>query len=125
MIISSTNDSIAAGTDLAVYLPEPEINVEPNKVISVSSIIGGGSSISIWQANIAGLTVEPEFTVRSGILATLRAIKDSGIDEWLIRTQGKIFVGIFDLISVTRQKSQSDKYQVKIKIVILSEETDK
>ncbi len=123
MIISSTTDSIVAGYDLAVALPEPAINLEANKTISTSRTIGGGASVSVWTADIAGLTVEPEFTVDIVTLAKLREIKETEIDEWLVRTQGKIYVAIYDLISVVRQQSRNDKYQVKIKLVILSEET--
>lgn len=123
MIISSTADSIVAGYDLAVYLPEPAINLEANKIVSVNRTISGGASVSVWAADIAGLTIEPEFTVDIVTLAKLHEMKSTNIDEWLIRTQGKIYVAIYDLISVVRQQSRSDKYRVKIKLVILSEET--
>jgi hypothetical protein len=124
MIISSTADSLANGIDIAATLPEPNINLEPQKIIASSRTIGGGATISVWEAEIAGTMVEPEFVVNIAQLAKLRAIKASGVDEWLVRTQGKIYNAMVDLGSVIRETRRQDHFRVQLRIVIVSEETD-
>lgn len=123
MIISPNSDNFAAlqpAADYTVSLPEMPINLEPSKTVSITKNIVGGAIIEAWDADISGLQIIFSVAVTQQKYNILKKIKDSKVDEWLIRTHGKRFNAVFDLAASVRIPN-SEKYKCSLNIVIISE----
>lgn len=125
MIISPTKDNILTlipNSDYTAFLPDVRINLEASKVITTEKNISGTSSISIWNENISGEKRELLLNLPEEIYVTLKRMKESGYNEWLLRAYGRIFVIAFDLISAVPDDTFSRRWSCSINIVFLYEE---
>lgn len=127
MIISPTQDGMTTLTDPDLYyvrLPDVSINFVPPKTISTSKTIGGSATISVWEPEISGERREFDVTVDRATYDTMMLIHKSDVDEWLLRSQGRIFVCTVSLKEALPQRKNKNKWDLKIEIVIVDEETN-
>jgi hypothetical protein len=109
--ISPTAENFAAlspASDYSVTIIGATMDIQAPKNISASKTINGGASVVVWSSSIAGERREIFKTVDSRTYERLQRIKDSGVDEWLVRVGGKIFTAIFDLVAAVEDKNTGD-----------------
>ena len=124
MILSPTKDYIATLTptaDYTVSLPDVRLNLEPAKTVSSDRTISGGATISVWPANIGGENRTFDVSVPLEFYQTLKRIKDSAADEWLLRVRGRVFVVIFDMPSAIVEKGLSGRWNCTLSLTFSEE----
>lgn len=109
--------------DYAVRLPAIPINLEAPKVLNTQRTISGSAVISKWQGSILGEERNINAKLAESEYQAVKAIKDSGVDEWLLVVRGKIFKVIFDLVSALPIRDRRGVYEVSIKIIFLEDLT--
>lgn len=123
LTISPSIDNISTLTptaDYTVSIMTVTLNVESAKNISASKTIGGGASVAVWENNIAGERRSIYRVVDNAVYTKLKRIKDSGVDEWLVRSGGKIFTAIVDMPAAL-QDTLPGHWRVELKLVFTGE----
>lgn len=121
MYISPAMESGLNSSTYSVMLPKIAINLTEPKNISSARTIGGGAVVSVWSSNIEGAQRSVNMSLSAEQYKALRLINDSGVDEWLMRAQGRIFLIVPSIDSATPAKR--DRWNVTLSFVILEEIT--
>lgn len=124
MILSPTSENFADLQPASAYtalLPDVSISLEPAKTISSTKTISGGAAISVFEANIEGQQYEISLTLDRAKYLLLKKMKDTGVDEWLWRVQGKRFVVVYDLVAASRLPIAAEKWRCTISLTIKEE----
>ena len=121
MYISPAMDSGLSSDTYSVMLPKIAINLTEPKNISSARTIGGGAVVSVWSSNIEGAQRSVNMSLSAEQYKALRLINDSGVDEWLMRAQGRIFLIVPSIDSAIPAKR--DRWSVTFSFVILEEIT--
>lgn len=122
MILSPITENIATlspAADYTVMLPDVRLNLETAKTISAAKTISGGASVTVWAANVAGESRAFDVLVSDAIYRSLKKIKATMLDEWLLRVGGRIFTVIYDMPSAMREKG--DVWRCNISLTFLTE----
>ena len=124
MIISPTSDnlsSLSPAADYRVEIKDQPINLQASKSISTASTISGGAAISVWESSVEGLQIAFTATVKRSEYDRLLRIKNSGLDEWLWRIDGRIFEIVFDMPSAVKQDAYGLNWIVRLSFVVIKE----
>ena len=121
MIISPT---VASGLsqDYKVILPDPLINMQVAKAISSVKTISGSGSVTVWAGSIVGDSKEMDLTVSTDKYKILQQIKDTGVNEWLVRMHGRIFVCVFDMPVAMKSKVRRGGFYDVVLVLVITEE---
>lgn len=109
--------------DYAVRLPAIPINLEVPKVLSTERTISGSAVISKWEGSILGEERNINAKLAESEYQALKAIKDTGVDEWLLVVRGKIYKVIFDLVSAVPIRGRHAIYETTIRLIFLEDLT--
>lgn len=124
MILSPTAENFAdlqPASAYTVLLPDVSISLEPAKTISSTKTISGGAAVSVFEANIEGQQYEISLTLDRTKYLLLKKMKDTLVDEWLWRVQGKRFVVVYDLVAASRLPIAAEKWRCTISLIIKQE----
>ena len=124
MIISPTVETFALlqpTADYTIILPEPTISLSAPKNISVTRTVSGGATVTIWKSSMAGEKRSVSPVISQEKYERLVKIIDTGFDEWIVRTQGKTFTAIIDVLSAVKS-GQSGQWLIELVFVVTGDE---
>lgn len=97
-----------------------DINLAVPKRVSVSSTISGGSTIAVWRQDIAGKKETIKINMPTHEAKRLSNIDKLGLNEWLLRTQGRRFEVIPSIEKITLKRG-SNLQMVELEIIFVRE----
>lgn len=97
-----------------------DINLAVPKRVSINSTISGGSTIAVWRQSVAGKQETIKINMPIEEAKKLANIDRLGVNEWLLRTQGRSFEVILSLTS-TVFKRGSRLQTVEFDIIFVKE----
>ena len=123
MAILSPTIASALSSSYSVNLPGLILNIETPRRVSVQKTVSGSAFISMWNNDVAGEEREAALTLNSSNIEKLRAAKNAGLYEWLLRINGKIFKCYFDIISVLPNQELKDHHDIILRFIFTEEVT--
>lgn len=97
-----------------------DINLAVPKRVSVSSTISGGSTIAVWRQDISGKKETIKINMPTHEAKRLSNIDKLGLNEWLLRTQGRRFEVILSIEKITLKRG-SNLQMVELEITFVRE----
>ena len=97
-----------------------DINLAVPKRVSVSSTISGGSTIAVWRQDIAGKKETIKINIPTHEVKRLLNIDKLGLNEWLLRTQGRRFEVILSIEKITLKRG-SNLQILELEIIFVRE----
>lgn len=122
MIIAPIDSSLTPQQDYYIRLPAVPLNLAVPNIISTSKTIGGGATVSIWRGNMAGEVRVVSVRVDSDRLKILRRIQKSGVYNWSLRAQGRVFRVAVNMTSEVPDRRIRNIFTVELTFHFLSEE---
>lgn len=106
-----------------VRLPNVPLNLSAPKIVSTNRLIGGGSSVEVYESSIVGEQRTARFTLEQKDYKKLKNIHESSTEEWLLMVQGQTFKTVVSILSAVPDRRIRDRYAVVVEFTITSKES--
>ena len=123
MIIAPIDGTLTPQENYYVRLPAVPINLAAPHIVSSSKTIGGKATLAIWPGVMAGEIRVVTVRVDSDRLKILRRIQTSGVYNWSLRVQGRVFRVTLNITSEAPDRRIRNMYMVELTFYFLSEES--
>ena len=118
MIISPPSSPGLDFDTYSIYLPDVPINIEPAKAISSAKTISGSGTISVWNGTVIGERREVPMLVTYEQYVQLKAMLDTGFNDWIWRIRGNIYKVVFDMPVAAPSTDRRNGYNISLTFVI-------
>ncbi len=112
--------ALSPTADYTVTIFDTRLNMLVPKNINAARTISGGASVTVWESGVAGESRSIYKTVSQSVYDKLLRIKESGVDEWLVRSSGKVYNAVFDMTFAAKDE-RTGRWTCQLEFVFTGE----